>query len=390
MQALLKKYFILLFFYFNLSCNFYAQQGCTIDRASFKTLPEIYYKNEQETKAVFSCKIINSLITENGDAYSIGEIQEVYFGRTVLKQVKILTGHFIKPPLPKPPTLLIPPPKPIIKNNYDVPYSEDGLIDIESFSHSPQSWGIKMMKDSVYLIYANNDTAYNQSYDYRCKQFKKTPDIKNEIEMLKTFGGIFNEKKSGHFIFKNEKGILLAEGSYKKGKLLGVWKNYSTAGQLFSWEDFELNEYKSFYFNGNLKEKITHYKDSSVTKNYFDNPKSQVYLKTVTPKNDTSSNIIIYEYYTTGVLKEKHEEHNYRYNGLYWEFYPNGKVETISEYSYHPQNYRNGIYQQYYSNGQLKLDAHVINARRVGCWIWYNEDGSFMAEWDYTDGKAPQ
>jgi hypothetical protein len=36
----------------------------------------------------------------------------------------------------------------------------------------------------------------------------------------------------------------------------------------------------------------------------------------------------------------------------------------------------------------LKLDAHIINARRVGCWTRYNEDGALWAEWDYMDGKA--
>ena len=48
------------------------------------------------------------------------------------------------------------------------------------------------------------------------------------------------------------------------------------------------------------------------------------------------------------------------------------------------------ITKEYCSSGNLKLDAHIINARRVGCWTWYNEDCTLWAEWDYMDGKALQ
>ena len=75
---------------------------------------------------------------------------------------------------------------------------------------------------------------------------------------------------------------------------------------------------------------------------------------------------------------------------LYYEYYPNGKIKRVSEYKFHPQNYRNGIYTEYYPSGNLKLDAHIINARRVGCWTWYNEDGMLWAEWDYMNDKDLQ
>ncbi|MFI5141438.1 MAG: hypothetical protein ACHQII_03680 [Bacteroidia bacterium] len=49
-----------------------------------------------------------------------------------------------------------------------------------------------------------------------------------------------------------------------------------------------------------------------------------------------------------------------------------------------------GSYQEFHPNGQLKLNAQYLLNRRVGCRTWYNVDGSFWAEWDYQNGKAPQ
>ena len=132
------------------------------------------------------------------------------------------------------------------------------------------------------------------------------------------------------------------------------------------------------------------YKDSTVVENYANSSKLQFTTKIITPKNDTAANVIIYEYDKNGFIMAKHGERAYLNNGLYWEYYPNGKVKTISEYKRQFQNFRLGIYQEYYPSGKLKLDAHIYKARRVGCWTWYYEDGTFWAEWDYFDGKAPQ
>lgn len=383
------------------SNNLYSQQGCTIDGSAFihKTLPETFYKNEQEIKVVYCCKVINSVVTKTGEAYSIAEIKEIYFGKIDLPQIKISTGDFPPPPPPKPPILLTPPiirPK---KTTYDVPYIEGELL-IDPDYRGDYRWGFKMLKDSIYIIYSQNDTGYVQSYFGNSKQFKATPVIKNEIEILKTFNNIFNEKKSGHFIFKDDKGNLLARGNYKKGKLSGVWKNYDSKGSLVSWEDFRQDVYKSYYINGNVKEKIKKYKDSTVTEYYNNNSKSELSAKTVTIKNDSGHSAIIYDYDKNGSIQSKHGELTVeklrttakmtRYNGLYYEFYPNGNIKTISEYKFHPEDYRCGIYKEYYPTGNIKLDAHIFNARRVACWTWYNKDGTFWAEWDYKDGKAPQ
>jgi hypothetical protein len=36
------------------------------------------------------------------------------------------------------------------------------------------------------------------------------------------------------------------------------------------------------------------------------------------------------------------------------------------------------------------LTGEYKMSKRVGLWKWYNEDGSFYAEFDYRDGTAGQ
>lgn len=385
-----KKIFVLICFIPSVIFSAFAQNssGCSA-APDTRPLPQLLYK-ENKLK-VYLCKVQSSEVTSDGNAYSKAEITEVLYGKTSLKEVKILSGHFTPPPIP---LLLRPLPKPVKRESYNMDHAI--LTDNESFVSSRySSWGIKMQVDSVYIIYSYNETENTQSnseitYMWRSKQLKNTSVIKNEIETLRLFGTIFNERKTGSYTFKDEKGKITAQGSYRKGKPNGLWKLYDERGTLAIVENFKNKVYENYYLNGNLRARESEFKDSSVTENFSETSKLQLSSKVVVVKIDTIVRSYITEYDKDGNLYSKHEEQKNRYIGLFYEYYSNGKIKTISEYNLHSQNYRNGIYQQYYPNGQLKLDAHIIDARRVGCWIWYNEDGSFWAEWDYQDGKSPQ
>jgi len=336
-----------------------------------RTLPQVLYKNDNKL-LVFSCKVIISEILESGEAFSTAEIKEVYFGKTNLKQVRLLTGHL---EAPTPPFFLRPktqPKKQEIRKDYNMDYVlvDDGYTNIRGRNH----WGIKMQVDSFYIIYSNNDTSYNQTYMGFSKQLTQTTAIKKEIETLKTFAAIFNKKKSGHFIFKDYKNNLLAEGSYKKGKPNGVWKHYDDKGIPISVENFKKNIYKSYYLSGNLSSTIITYKDSTVTESFVDKPTLQFSYKIITIKSDTGYIEINSNFNKEGhILDKKAALAVYGKNGR--DVYGKGL---------------HGNCQDFYLNGRLKLNAQYLLNRRVGCWTWYNEDGTFNAEWDYKDGKAPQ
>jgi antitoxin component YwqK of YwqJK toxin-antitoxin module len=384
-----------LFIYFCLSFSFNSMaQGCSA-APDTRPLPQLLYKNDDKL-VVFSCKVVSSYIEESGKAYSIAEIKEIYFGKTNLKKVRLWTGSFA-PILPPP--FLRPQPQPKkqeIRKDYNMTYAstEEGVI----LSSGSEYWGIKMPIDSFYIIYSTNDTSYNQNYMWHSKELKQTPAIKKEIETLKKFTAIFKDKKSGDYIFKDSKNNIQATGAYKKGKLNGVWKQYNEKGNLVSWEDFRNDIYKLYYLSGNISTTTTKYEDSTVIENYVDRSYLQFFSRTVEIKNDTGKLEITSTYDKEGCI-------NSQYNvltvdrkpypkvchiGLHKEFYPNGTIMKVTEYQFNSDNKKAGIYQQFYPNGQIKLKAHIYLDRRVGCWTWYNEDGTFWAEWDYMDGKAPQ
>ena len=363
---------LLLFIFFCLGAFLNSfSQACSA-APDTRTLTQVLYKNIDKL-LVFSCKVISSDITQSGEAFSIAEVKQVYFGKTNLKKVRLSTGNF-EPPMP--PLFLRPQPQPKKQENrkdYNMDYV---LIDDGSYTRSSVNryGGIKMPIDSSYIIYTTNDTSYNQYYMWLSKQLKQTAAINKEIETLKKFASIFKCKKSGHFIFKDYNNNIMAEGKYKKGKPNGVWKNFNEKGVLISLESFKKNVYKTYYLNGNLSSTITTYKDSTVTENYVNKPILQFSYKIVTVKNDSGYCEINSTFNKEGCIINKRT--------------------TLAVYGKNGRDiYGKGLHgncQDFYLNGQLKLNAQYLLHRRVGCWTWYNEDGTFWAEWDYKDGKAPQ
>ena len=364
-----KKHILILLFHFALYIHIYPQQACSIAPIRKKTVTEFFYQSNKTV--VFSCKVISSnVILSSGEASSIVEIENIYFGTTNLKEVKIITGAFPPSGLP---SLLTKPVKAL--NPEFMPgggYELGGIVDRESTGGNG-TWGFKMQVGSTYLIYAN-DTAHTQNYNTTySKPFKEGPQIKDELEILKTFDGIFKQKETGHFVFKNDKGYILAEGNYKKGKPTGIWKHYDENGRIVIETDLKNNSTKEYYESGCLKSITTICKDSTITESYVNKEYNPINYRIVEIKKDTCL-IMITSMYDNGHIMDKTTQLDvYAKNG-----------RELSGMGYH------GSYQEFYLNGKVKLNALYLFNRRVGCWTWYNTDGKFWAEWDYKDGKAPQ
>lgn len=370
------KILLLLFLFLRMFLNSYAQEGCSVDMGRGKTLTEFLFQNNKAT--IFSCKVKSSIvILSSGEASSVVEIQEVYFGKTNLKEVKIITGSF--PPSGLPELIAKPIIKKEIPNPVFLPGSQEGewdiaIIDGEGGFGRSRSSGFKMKVGDTYLIYGN-DTARIQNYNSTySKELKETPQIKNEIVLLKTFDRIFKRKESGYFKFKNHKGYILAEGAYKKGKATDVWKHYDANGRIVIELDLKTNKTVEYSDNGCIMSITTKHNDTTAYEYYVNNEQNKIRYKSIEIKNDIQSIYINSTYDKNGNITEKKSELS-----IY-----NKTGNSFSGMGYH------GSCQEYYSNGKVKLNAQYLLNRRVGCWTWYNEDGTFWAEWDYTDGKAPQ
>ena len=354
--------------------NSFSQQGCSIDRGRAKTLTEFLYQNNKSL-LVFRGKVKSSdVVLSSGEASSIINIEEIYFGKTYFKEVKIITGSF--PPSGLPALIA----KPVVKkedlNTQFTPGAP--IIDKELFTTS--DWrntgktGFKMLVGDTYLIFGN-DTSDTQNYEGTySKVLKETSLIKNEIETLKGFEKIFIQKKTGYFKFKNHKGYIVAEGSYTKGIQSGIWKHYDVNGRILCEVDIKKNSIKEFLDNGCIGSIITKYKDSTAYETFKNDEKNRIQYKNLEIKKDSVIIRIHTNYDNNGNIIDKKTELDIYHKSS----------NSYSGLGYH------GSYQEFYPNGKVKLNAQYLLQRRVGCWTWYNEDGTFWAEWDYKDGKAPQ
>lgn len=223
-----------------------------------------------------------------------------------------------------------------------------------------------------YIIYSGVDGKVfycGGNCDNRTHLLTKSKDDINEEKILDQFSKIYKKNKSGKFTFYSSTNKLLAVGEFKKGVPVKIWKHYHTNGNLKSELNLQTNHNK--YFNGNgliIRENIIN-KDSSVYITYFGNADQRVSSRWVTMRNEKGNISMTVEYYANGHLKiligqqsifdDKGNESNIGTAGKYMEGYENGVIKVIGAY---------------------------LKNKRIGLWKWYNEDGSFYAEYDYKDG----
>lgn len=226
-----------------------------------------------------------------------------------------------------------------------------------------------------YLIYAGGDGntfSCGGSCDNRTHQITNSPDDLSELRILSQFSDIYKNKKSGKYTFLSSTKNILATGEFKKGITVKTWKHYYSNGILKTQYDLHLKQTKYYNSNGLILSDNKEYKDSTVSLAYSNTNKEQLNYRWVTIPTEKGSILIMYEYYKNGNLK-LHEGQNNLTSGN----------STTSDG-------KTGKYIEGYENGKIKLTGEYKMSKRVGLWKWYNEDGSFYAEFDYKDGTAGQ
>ncbi|MBP8034420.1 MAG: hypothetical protein KAZ71_07460 [Bacteroidia bacterium] len=306
-----------------------------------RTLIELLFQGKPGT--IFTCKIISMTVPKpiisspdsNGiireeyssmggiDGTAIAEIIRVYFGKVDTNIVTLKTGSFLT-------------------------------------------------VGKSYIIYSGIDDKVlycGGGCDNRTHLLTGSKDEINELKIIEQFSNIYKKKKSGKFSFYSTTNKLLAEGNFKKGVPIKIWKHYHTNGNLKSELDLQTNHNK--YFNGNsliIRENIT-YKDSSRSITYFGNADRRISSRWVTMRNEKGNLSMKSEYYTNGNLKILEGQ------------------QSIFDTKGHESNEgKAGKYIEGYENGVIKVIGAYLKSKRIGLWKWYNEDGSFYAEYDYKDG----
>ncbi len=254
--------------------------------------------------------------------------------------------------------------------------------------------------DNQKLIYTWGDGhkfGYGRICAAHSKSINNSPEVVNELNMLRQFSSIVKNKKTEYFIFYNSAKKIVAEGNFKNGVAVGLWKNYYDDGKISissPVEDGSLRMRKQSVIDTflNLKSEIDF--EHHFTKEYYPNGFIQNY--TLTKKHKVL--YIGYSQSSKGIPEYK--EINIKHDTIdfltdYW-YFGNGKPHTIST---RKEVWRRGTpvsqggygkYQEFYENGNLKLVGILEKDRRIGVWKWYYENGIFNAKFDYKDGKGTQ
>ena len=227
----------------------------------------------------------------------------------------------------------------------------------------------------TYLIYTfgNGKTfSCGGNCDKWTKQIADNPDSSYEVQIVKQFSEIVKNKVTGKLTFTNSKGVIIAEGKYRKGKPIKVWRHYYDNGNIKAEYDLEHNITSQYSINGLIKSKSTVNKKIEIYEQYSDKVNGRIKNKFEEFSNDSGTVMLTYLYFDNGFLKKVEGQININVKG------------GCSSAG------KTGIYEEYYDNGKLKLKGKYDHNRRVGLWKWYNENGVFNNEFDYKDGKGNQ
>ncbi len=308
--------------------------SCAVDN---RTLTELLFENKGTT--IFSCKIL-TMTTPNYDSDRV-VISSSLGGIDGTATAEIITVFFGK------------------INSTIITLNTASLLKV----------------GESYLIYTGGEgnTFYcGGSCDSRTHQITHSAENLNELEVLSQFSDIYKNKKSGKYKFLSSTKKILAIGEFNKGIPVKVWKHYYSNGILKSEQDLRTKRSKFYNSNGYILADNIQYKDSSINLSYSNTTKGEINYRWVTIPTEKGSILIMYEYYKNGNLKLCEGQNNLTA----------GNSTTTDG--------KTGKYIEGYENGKVKLTGQYKTSKRVGLWKWYNEDGSFYAEFDYKDGTAGQ
>jgi antitoxin component YwqK of YwqJK toxin-antitoxin module len=233
-----------------------------------------------------------------------------------------------------------------------------------------------------FIVYGKSDNKNIFRLGGRCAS--RTHILQNsqadvcELETVTLFSDIINKKQSGDYIFyfcdENlvdfRNGLytkkILASGSFKDGIPTGKWKHYNE-GLLYKDIDLDTKIYKYYNGFGWLLEDVN--KDSSIYFEYVDRylKRKSVYYNLHNGGNSENR----YEYYSNGKLKT---------------LYTNFSITENNKYL----SCKTGKYVEYFESGKVKEIGNFDKDKRVDKWIWYDEAGLIIKEFNYKDGTEIQ
>lgn len=229
---------------------------------------------------------------------------------------------------------------------------------------------------------------------------------------LESEGAYINGKEKGKFVYYYDNKQIESTGSYTdNGEKTGIWKSYFENGQLFCEENFttpgKLNGIvKYFNKNGKLFSEIK-YKDGDILTYKYLDPNNNKTLST----GETKGGKLSFKKYdkngyiiSEGVLNKGLED------GI-WKFYNSGGVvvrmtnfkegvesgeykmffedsKTIKEKATYVDGKLDGLYEEFFANGKIKSRGYFQDDAKVGEWIEFYPNGKIQRRVFFLDGEV--
>jgi len=190
-------------------------------------------------------------------------------------------------------------------------------------------------------------------------------------------------QKQGKWKYFYENGTVQLEGEFKNDLKNGYFKEYSEDGNLVLTEK---------YIDGILQEDVEELAKLDIKTEYYPNGK----VKIIASYNEDVPEGVRREYSEDGkivkgyvfkkgkVIGEGITNEEGKREGLWKEYYLNGVLKSVGEYS---DGKRIGDWKFYHSNGQVEqIGSYTRDGKEDGIWTWYYPDGQLLREEGYYLG----
>jgi antitoxin component YwqK of YwqJK toxin-antitoxin module len=224
---------------------------------------------------------------------------------------------------------------------------DSSIISMATGSRNSSAGGRILKKGQTYLFYAGGSGVTFgccSNCDNETKPLKLgEPNF--ELDLIRKFADIQRKRRNGHYIIKNENGIIIADGWYNQGKPIKEWSHFYDNGIIKNKFEVEINKTTTYFQNGYIQGTNQIKGDTTI---------SELFSKTV--EGQLENLIIWFNNYNTEFSRE------YKNGILKNSHYATAMIGYVNEWI------------DYYDNGNIYIKGQYSKGKKTGEWITYNED----------------
>lgn len=201
--------------------------------------------------------------------------------------------------------------------------------------------------------------------------------------------------------FRYDNGQVSAEGYWKNGQPEGVWKNYTTQGQLVSQgarKDMLLEGVWTFFENGRISSQITYHENlKEGLSRYFypDRIISEYFrldtLQGIRTETDTLGRLLRSTCFENGVENGFDKKYNQYGEAYSFCFFRNGMMVFREEANRRDrQGRKQGLWKSYFDNGTTHWECTYLDDLKNGYYKLYDSLGNLLSIQKYTMGTLQE